>query len=126
MLYLKSPLSKAIRDRSAAISGGEVIPYWLIAVMRWGAASTFVAHSPAAGALSQDPEVGAITRSIEAAEVPACRAERGKNEGAGMAEADAATARRRVDNFEKSIMHDYWGFGCGRQMQKGRPSRYGA
>ncbi len=54
-----------------------------------------MAHSPAAGAPAHDPEVGAMARSIEAAEVPACREERGENDGDGMAEAETVAPRKR-------------------------------
>jgi hypothetical protein len=103
-----------------------VIPYWLIAVMRYGAASTLVAHSLATGASAHDPEVGAMMRSIEAAEVPACREERGENDVAGMAEADAVALRRKMYNVEKNIMYDYCGIWSEKTIRKIEASRYAA
>jgi hypothetical protein len=103
-----------------------VIPYWLIAVMRYGAASALVAHSLATGASAQDPEVGAMTRSIEAAEVPACREERRENDVAGMAEADTVMHRKKMYNVEKNIMYDYCGIWSEQTMRKIESSRYAA
>jgi hypothetical protein len=72
--------------------------------MRNGAASTFVTHSPAAGALAQDPEVGAMARSIDAAEVPAWREESRVNDVGKIAEADAVTPKRKMRNIKKNII----------------------
>ena len=62
-----------MRDKTAAISGNEVMPYLFIASTRNGAAWVFVAHSPAAGAPEQEAELGEICKSIAAAVSPAAR-----------------------------------------------------
>lgn len=85
-----------MRDKTAAISGGEVMPYLLIAVMRYGAAWTFVAHSWGNGLPAQDPLVGAICNSIAAAESPAAREKTFKKDGVGRTEAHAVVLRRRM------------------------------
>jgi hypothetical protein len=82
--------------------------------MRNGAASTFVAHSPAAGALAQDPEVGAMTRSIDAAEVPAWREESGVNDMAEIAEADVVTPKMKMRSIKENIITSIAGFGLER------------
>lgn len=60
MLYLKSPLSNAIRLMTAACSAAEVTLYSVNELVICVAACAAVAHSPAAGALSQDAEFGEI------------------------------------------------------------------
>ncbi len=86
--------------------------------MRNGAASTFVAHSPAAGALAQDPEVGAMMRSIDAAEVPAWREESGVNDVEKIAEADAVTPKTKMRNIKKNIITSITGFWVGKMMRE--------
>jgi hypothetical protein len=81
-----------------------VIPYALIAVMRYGAAWTFVAHSSGKGAPEQEPDVGAMIRSIEAADVPACREETFEKDGEGMTKAQAILPRRNVCRSLKIMM----------------------
>jgi hypothetical protein len=83
MLYLKSPVSKAMSESRAASSGGDMTPYEDMAVMRYGAAWAAVAHSEGKGAPSQVLEVGAISRSMEAAESLGARVAR-ENEGWGI------------------------------------------
>jgi hypothetical protein len=75
--------------------------------MRKGAASMFVAHSFAAEAPKHDPEAGAMMRSMEAAELPACRDDRGKNDVAGLVEADTMVPRNRRYNVVSNITCDY-------------------
>jgi len=66
MLYLKSPDSKAMRDRIAAASPGVLILYVEKADAKKGAACEAVSHSSRKGAPEQVPEFGAIVRSISA------------------------------------------------------------
>src|SRR4051812_31978631 len=94
MLYLKSPVSNAIRERSAAISGGEVTPYFTIALIRNGAACSAVAHSLGNGAPAHVFDVGAIPISCDAADAPAARVVRGKM--CGIASAELAVARSTI------------------------------
>ena len=97
--------------RTAAISWGEVILYWDIAVMRWGAAWTLVAHSVGNRAPAQVFDDGAILRSTSAAE-GASRREMGfevSRVGLGIAEAQTrllSSARMKVlDNiFERFVV----------------------
>lgn len=63
MLNLKSPVSNAIKLRTAAISGSEVMLYVCIDVIRNGAACSAVAHSDGKEAPSHVFDVGAISRS---------------------------------------------------------------
>lgn len=59
------------------------MPYWIMAEIRYGAACVAVAHSEGKGADEQLSDVGAMVRSIAAAESPEARVVR-TNEGWGM------------------------------------------
>ncbi len=61
--------------------------------MRYGAAWAAVAHSPAAGALVHVLEVGAISRSMAAAESPGARVVRKVAFGMGFEVVSVAIAR---------------------------------
>lgn len=60
MLYLKSPLSKAIQERSAACSAAVGMLYWVKLLMMGPTASLAVAHSAGKAAPVQELEVGAM------------------------------------------------------------------
>ncbi len=68
-----------------------------MALIRKGAAWVAVAHSPAAGALSQVLEVGAIWRSIVTAESPAPRGVRNAGGGIGVEVVRAAITRTTAE-----------------------------
>jgi hypothetical protein len=67
-----------------------------MALISQGAASVAVAHSPAAGGLAQVLEVGAIWRSMLAAESPEAREVRKLDCGTGVEVVRAAIARMAV------------------------------
>ncbi len=90
-------------ERTAAISWLVVMPYLLIAEIKYGAAWTLVSHSPAAGAPVHVPEVGAIWRICSAADGPA-RAEISAKVGAGIGvETDTLTKKARVRIFDSIV-----------------------